>query len=123
MISFSCKRHSDCQGITVSELLDINTNNYCDLIEKSLAKNKDALKEISLLSIYDSASYEHGTVLVQIIEKVGEDFYVKSLGVLTSKEKNKIKSYLDVGLEYGGAKYKDKALKKFFPKVEAYLVP
>ncbi|KAA1242523.1 hypothetical protein F0000_25150 [Aquimarina sp. RZ0] len=126
IILVSCSgANKECiQGIKVSELLESATTNYsyCSLIKKSIDLDSEALIKISTLPVFDAAGYEHGYVLINIVEKIGEDKYIAIISNIKKEDKKTIKSYLEVGLEYGGNKsYKDKELKEIFPKLANHL--
>lgn len=128
MLSFTSCFRTNCpkiEGINVSELLYFAAENrsypLCDLVEKSVAKDKEALKALSLLNIYDAASYDHGILLVDMIKKVGSSVYIDALGELSKEEKEKIKMYLDVGVEYGKKYSKYNGVEELFPEVAVFL--
>ncbi|WP_152537511.1 hypothetical protein, partial [Aquimarina pacifica] len=62
----------------------------------------------------DPAGYDHGYVLVRLIEKIGKKEYLKAFEGLSLEEKKNILSYLREGLKYGGNKvYQYKKLDEF----------
>lgn len=124
-VFISCKNNCEINGIEISELLKISTNKpYCELVEKAINKDEQSLKEISELRILDGAGYEHGYVLIQIIEKIGEKKYVEIIKDFSTKEKETIYSYLRVGLEYGGNKlYKNRSVEDILPILSKNLKP
>lgn len=123
---FSCNPQCKVENIEVSELLMVSSTdkkyNYCELLEKSIKKDEPSIKEISLLNFDNAVCYDHGSILVDLINNIGEEKYIKALKELNIKEKNKVKSYLKVGLlYYENKKYKDKSFKEVFPKVYTFV--
>ena len=124
---FSCNNSgcNEIEGIRISKLLQVSAKNnsyrYCDLVEKSLKGEKASLKTLSLLDIGDAAGYDHGIILVKIIQEIGSTTYLESLGNMSEGEKQKVKSYLEVGVEYGEFG-DDLTLKEMLPKVYGYLI-
>jgi len=125
---FACNNDKckNVQDIVVSNLIletIDSSKNYCNLLDKAIRGDKSSIEKISLLNLYDGSGYDHGFVLIQLIEKIGEDSYIKALKKkgLSNDEKSKIKSYLDVGLEYGSKENKNKMLKDIYPNIHNYL--
>ena len=70
--------------------VNIDDSNYCDLVLQSLDKNRRSIVKISKVDLSDFASYQHGAVLVNIIEKYGEEEYVNEIfNNLSTEEKKK----------------------------------
>lgn len=113
----SCRNSCEINGIKISELIKVATDEpYCDLVKLSLENDVTALKKISRLNIRDGAGYEHGYIMIQIIENIGEKKYTNAIKDFSTTEKKDIYSYLQVGLEYGGNKlYRDKKVKDILP--------
>lgn len=103
----SCGDYS-CKNEVISEfLLEFaidNEYNYCQLYSESSKGDLESIKEISLLSFYDGLVYEHGLVLISLINKLGEDKYLESLTDTDIDERKKICSYLRAGLNHGNIK-------------------
>ena len=123
---FSCNPKCKVENLEVSELLMVSSTykkyNYCELLEKSIKKDEPSIKEISLLNFDNGVCYDHGSILVDLINNLGEEKYIKALKELNNKEKNKVKSYLEVGLlYYENEKYKDKSLEEVFPQVYTFI--
>jgi len=124
---FSCNPKCKIGSIEVSELLMVSSTdkkyNYCELLEKSIKNDETSIKKLSLLNFDNAVCYDHGSILVDLINNIGEEKYIKALKPLNNKEKNKVKSYLEVGLlYYKNEKYKDKSIKEVFPKIFAFTV-
>lgn len=118
-----------CDSISnfeVGELLLISSKeksyNYCNLLENAVKKDQKAIKRISLLEFDGSVGYDHGYVLVKLIDTIGENEYLEAIQNISTKEKRFIEGYLDVGLEYGNIKeFQGKPLKKVFPEIYNFL--
>jgi len=122
----NCNRHKSINGIVVSELLLIASNkqhiNYCKLLEEATKGNVSSIKQITLLDFYDGVGYDHSVVIVNLINLIGEDKFIQSLGTINEEQKNKIGSYLMAGLEYGdNPNLQGKAVKEAFPKIHNFL--
>lgn len=116
-ITIGCNNCSQVKGIKIPELLNRSVDeSYCKLLERALELDKDAIIEISVFDVFDSASYEHGYVLIRLIEKIGEEEYLKAIKNVSVEQKKSIESYLWAGLEYGGNKiYSNKKLNEVLP--------
>ena len=74
------------------------------------------------MDISDGASYDHGAVIVDLIEQVGEDIFVQALDSISLKQKEQIKSYIEAGLEYGShTEWNSQMFEDVFPKTYAFL--
>ncbi|WP_160112004.1 hypothetical protein [Aquimarina sp. AU58] len=113
----SCSNCREIQGIKISELLNRQIDDlYCDTLDKAIKLDKEAIIKISTYKISDAAGYDHGYVLISLIEKIGEQEYLKAIENLSLEEKSSIESYLWVGMEYGGNKiYEYKKLNEVLP--------
>lgn len=122
----SCNSKCSVGNIEVPENIVISSEekgvNYCELLEKSLQKEKSSTIKLSLLDFDNSLGYEHGSILVDLIRIIGEDEYIILLGKRTSIEKKKVEAYIEVGLMYHyDDEVKEKSIDKFFPKLNAFL--
>lgn len=118
----------DVKGIYVEEELRIVTEDYhgisyCQLLKKALDGNQDDIRKLILLDFSGAgaAGYEHGDVVVKLIDRLGEETIISSLGELTKEEKESIKSYIRVGLEYGNNPHQGQTLEQAFPRLNQYL--
>ena len=126
VIYFSGK---DVDGIYVEEELRIVTDDYhgfsyCKLLKKAIDGNQEDIKKLILLDFSNSgaASYDHGDVLVKLIDRLGEETIISSLGnQLTKEEKGRIEAYISVGLEYGSNPHQGQTLEVAFPLLNQYL--
>lgn len=119
----SCINGNKCNDIKISETLQNHVNNknikYCSFLKKALGGNEKSIKEFLLLDIQDSAGYDHGNVILKLIKKLGDDVVIKSVADVTSKEKKRILSYINVGFEYGD--FTDQDLKNSYPALYEFL--
>ena len=126
IIYFSGK---DVDGIYVEEELRIVTDlnhgfSYCKLLKKAIDGNQEDIKKLMLLDFSGSgeAGYDHGDVLVKLIDRLGEEKIISSLGSqLTKEEKNEIEAYIVVGLEYGSNPHHGQNPEEAFPLLYEYL--
>jgi hypothetical protein len=121
LVTFAaCKPKCEVKGISVSELLMTNAEerniDYCGILSLASSNDKSAIKQISLLEFENAVGYDHGIVLVELIEKIGENNFIVGIKKLTIGERNRVKSYLEVGIEYGETDG-EHDLKKRFPKL------
>ena len=77
MCFISCIRHEVVNGIVVSELLNSAAEkqnvNYSKLLKKAIEGDENSIKQLVLLNFYDASGYDHGAVIVDLIEIIGED--------------------------------------------------
>ena len=122
----ACWGHKEINGIEVSELLLVVSEeqniDYCKLLNEATKGNESSIKKIALLKIDDAAGYDHGAVIVDLIEVIGEDKFIESIKTINHSEKKRIKGYLEVGIEYGGnPNIQGQTLKEVFPKINEVL--
>ncbi len=91
---------------------------YCSLIEKSLKSNSKAIKELSLLSFDAGFAYEHGAVLIEVIDSIGEDEYARLIIQLPNRKRKEVFYSLRAGFDYTqNPNYRNSNLKKSFPEL------
>ncbi len=121
----SCKGQNCNKDYISNYLIDYSEErnyNYCELVNQSLENDSYSIRSLSLLEFYDGMTYEHGAVIIEIINKIGEEKYLKALNNISPDEKVKLKSYLHAGFDFTqNVNFKDKNLKTSFNKVYAYL--
>ncbi|MBO4721322.1 MAG: hypothetical protein J5629_00135 [Muribaculaceae bacterium] len=119
----------DVKGIYVDEGLRIATDNhwginYCNLLDKAIDGDNKSIRELSLLDYSGDGepAYDHGNVLVKLIDCIGEKKFISALGNnLSTKERNAIRGCLLVGLEYGDNKHIGQTINDAFPLVDIFL--
>ena len=109
-------------GIYVSESLLIVSEeqgiDYCKLLSKAVNGDDVSIVQLSILKIYESAGYDHGAVIVDLIERIGEDKFIHSLKIGSAEQINLVKRCIEAGIEYGNnPSLHGKAFKEVFPKV------
>jgi hypothetical protein len=93
--------------IPISDTLKYSLGNeydgYVALINKSATKDSISLnKFLTINDIFDGSSYEHGWVLVQLMIKIGDSTFYKSVICLTQSQKESLKGFFRAGLDgYG----------------------
>jgi hypothetical protein len=120
-----CRQDCTIRGIYVSEILVISAErlgyNYCELLENSLDGDTTAMNTLLTLEIMDAPSYDHGSVIVDLIQIIGEDNFIKYLKRLNPQKQVEVSGLILVGLEYGSnIKATNKKAAEIFPKIYAY---
>lgn len=122
----NCNNVQNCDKSYVSKYLIDYSNerdySYCELIDKSLDNNVNSIREFSLLNFSDGMTYEHGVVILEIINKVGENQFLKAIDNISVTEKMKIKAYLDAGFDLSeNPRFENKSLKSSLQEIFNYL--
>ena len=120
----------DVKGIYVDEELRIATDyhwgiNYCKLLDDAISGDDKSIRELSLLNYSGDGepAYDHGDVLVKLIDRIGEDKFISAFGNdLSARDKKSIRNYLSVGLEYGDNKHGGQTINEVFPLVDKFLL-
>ena len=101
----------------------IDEDMYCTLLEDALHYDSISLKKFVTLDkmIDGEAGYCHGIIIVELIERVGEDFFIESLNTISLDKKKDILAYIRVGIAYRHAEIDDRTPKEVFPKVSLFL--
>lgn len=91
-------------NIEVSESIIAQTSYkqiaYCELLKDAINGDSNSLIEFLNIDIYEGASYDHGVVLVQLIDYIGEEKFLKLTNTASKKIKEKTLYNLEVGLLY-----------------------
>lgn len=124
---FTACLESNVNGIIISETLRSNQSHIenkelKNIINSCLKKEPKAFRDILNFNCGDGAGcYDLGYILTQIIYKIGEDNYLKSISKLSKHEQINLSSFIRVGLEYGDNDYDGKMdnlrIEKEFPKI------
>lgn len=103
--------------------INVNGKSYCDLVNEAMKGDKECVLELSEVSVGDFASYQHGAVLIEIIDKISESEYLNIINQLDNKERRAIYySYIWAGLEFTpNPKYKKKHIEIAFPELAKQL--
>ncbi|HYF02491.1 MAG TPA: hypothetical protein VEC36_03890 [Patescibacteria group bacterium] len=73
---------------------------YCDLINESFDGNEKSIVQLSLVDVYDGATYEHGEVLIELIHNMSERKYTRLIEKLSLSDQKEIYYYLLAGLDF-----------------------
>ncbi|HZH88779.1 MAG TPA: hypothetical protein VFD78_06325 [Chitinophagaceae bacterium] len=129
-ISYSCNIDNCSKNLSFKldyhlfEKIKINNRTYCELVNGALEGNEILILDLSKVSIDDFGSYQHGAVLIDIIDKITIGEYLKIISSLTKKEKKQLYYTIWAGLEFTpNPKYKDKRMENVFPELSELLSP
>ncbi len=95
----------------------INGYNYCELVNKALKGDEKALLYLTRVRVADGATYQHGAVMIELIEHVSEEKFMNIIQEISFEDQSVLYySYLRAGLEYtNNPKYINKTSKEAFP--------
>jgi hypothetical protein len=93
--------------IPISNTLELGLgskySSYVKLLNKSASGDSDALHEFLLIDyLSDGSGYDHGSVIVELIKKIGDNSFSTALGKLDEKQLNNVKDYVKAGLDGPG---------------------
>jgi hypothetical protein len=108
---------------TVTNWDDEHSKLYSKLLRQSIRGDEKSIKQLSLLSTDGAVSYDHGVVLIKLIDKLGEANYLSAIRGMSVKEKALLKAYLDAGFTYGDYGKSGVSLKDVYPNLEIALSP
>lgn len=97
---------------------------YCKLVKKSLKKDLSSIKRLALLDYDGGYSYEHGMILLDIVDRIGENVFIESLKDISSKQKRIVLMYLYAGIDLRNSQKNDNnyTLKSSYPNIYYYLI-
>lgn len=126
----SCK-NENVDGIIIGDTLfihqSVSENSRMEkLIKKALKNDKSAILELTEFPNGGAASsYDLGFVITQIIYRIGEENFAKSITELQPKNLANIEGLIGVGLEYGDNNYDgemdETRIENEFPKLHQIL--
>lgn len=124
-----CSYEKSVQGISVPSVIFSSLQNhkikdvdYCKLLDKSLRKDSASLNKFVTLDCFDGeAGYCHGTIIVEVIERIGEEYFIYSTQKLPINKRKEILSFIDVGIHYRYDYVDSRTTKDVFPKVFSVL--
>ena len=125
-ISFHQKDKS-VSGIYVSELLITVSNeryhtDYCKVLKKAVGNDPVSIKKLVLLEFYGGSSYDHGSVIVELIALLGEDTFLKAISSISYQQKKHLAAMIRAGLEFGNnPKLQDLSFEEAFPHIFDYV--
>ncbi len=93
-----------------------NNRNYILLLNKSIDGDSISLsKFLKIDYIYDAAAYDHGYILLQLLEKIGDTQLSKELQKLNKTEIKTVQNYFNLGMD-GIDSQEVQQLQKNYPK-------
>ena len=80
--------------------LDEEYDEYVKCINNSISGDKEALyKILTFGDLYDGAGFEHGWMLLMVLDKIGDENFSKGLAKLKSHQLVEAESYILAGLD------------------------
>ena len=103
----------------------IDGSTYCELVNQSLDGNEKAIINLSKVNVHDGAGYEHGAVLIEVIDRISEEKYVGLLkDSFKTQDIGKVFAYLRAGLDFtDNPKYNRKKVEEAFPLLSKIVGP
>lgn len=125
-LMISCDGKNICENSANIEvekvLLEMADGNYCSLLKQSINRDVKSIKEFCRLTSDEKTGFYHGEVLVKLIDKLGEDFFIESISDFNRDDKYKLSQYIYIGFfQEGRYKLKTRNTKDVFPKVYDFL--
>jgi len=113
-------------GNTLYEQQDLSTNKrFADLIKRTLSRDSAALIELINFNCGGAAGcYDLGSVITQIVNRIGEYKFLKMVSQFSNQQKLQIRNFIVVGLEYGyrlNVDMENKTIDKQFPEIDKIL--
>lgn len=115
----SACNQNEVQNITIGKTL-VENHSYSQ--NRLLIKNIEGVlaqesKFLPMLLEYDcggaAGCYGLGNVIVQIINKIGEEKFIAMVKELNNAEKEELRGFINVGLEYGDSLHKNRKNRTF----------
>ena len=121
----SCNNRANNE-LKIPELLLLytkeNSIDYRDMLNNAISGDLVAIREFSLQNFRDAVAYDHGCLLLDLINVIGEETFIMALNAISDKQKIVVKGYIIAGLEYGNHHNPEPAdFKVVFPKIFAFL--
>ncbi|MFD2907176.1 hypothetical protein ACFSX9_00365 [Flavobacterium ardleyense] len=102
--------------------IKVNGNTYCELVNGAFLGDELCIANLLKVDVKDFASYQHGAVLIELIDKIGEVDFLNKTAILSRKEKKNIYYSIKAGLEFiPNIKYHKKHLHSIFPLISKKL--
>lgn len=128
LLSCSVKEY---KGIKIPYSIYIRTDfldrKVRNVIKSALNSNPNTFKDYIKLSetVDGESAYDLGFVLTQIINRIGEDEFLELTKNLNSNEKQLLRGFIEVGLEYGDNNYDgemdDERIENIYEKINSGL--
>lgn len=116
VFSVSCNR----PALVIPDTLELQLRNrdsyrhYVKLVNRAMAKDTIALQELLMIDdLSDAACYEHGDILIQLLENLGDEQYSKVLSSIPTKQKVFLRGYFEAGMDIRKLEYKIRIDKEY----------
>jgi len=120
VITNSCNYR--CENTNLIKIKTILNKNYCELINESLNKDELSFNTLLRLKVNDKDIYNHGEVLLQIIDLNGEKFTIMCIDNFDKLQKFRLRIYLGAGLQKTNLnKFEGKSFDNVFPELNTKL--
>ena len=101
---FACTEGSNVRGIAVSqEIIDGAYEvgiDYCDLYKDALDGDVASIRKYATIDKFQSGCiYVHGVYLIRLIDRIGDDAFLKAIEGISDDEKIWIESYIQGGMD------------------------
>lgn len=122
----SCNKENHCKNsadIKIdSILLKMADGNYCSLLNQAIDKDKEGIKQFSRLTADEKSGFYHGEVLIQLIDKLGEEFFIEAISDFNYQDKYKLRMYIYIGFfQMDLYRLKREKIENVFPKLAEFL--
>ena len=103
-VQLGCTEGCNVRGIVVNQEIidggDMKGINYCLLFGKALDRNTPCIREFSTIDTFEGGFiYVHGVYLIRLIDRIGENSFVKALEGTSKRERMKIDMYIKAGMD------------------------
>ena len=96
--------------------IEVNGDTYCEMVNKAFNNDDEIILVLSKMELYDFAAYQHGAVLIEIIDCYSEQKYCDLISRLSELEKKHIYYTVRGGLEFTpNNKFQNKDIQDVFP--------
>lgn len=128
LLFFSCKNNcNSVHGILIWKenliVADENGFSYCELVEKALLNDDDAISKLlsDKLGFGAASAYGNADVIVHIIDRLGQDKFITHIEKLPDFELKSVKGSISAGLEYSSdTKFVEKKISEIFPTINKF---
>ena len=99
---------------TLEIALDSNLTNYVELLNSSFKGDTLSLSEFLKIDyIYGAASYDHGEIVLQVLEKLGDEKFNNTVLTLSNKQQTNLKMYILTGMDRNDSLFNASLSEKF----------
>lgn len=124
ILFFGCQKtnYVKVESIEVPEVLIVSKKNYKKLVIEAKRGDINSINEMLSLDFGSDMQFYNGIVVMQIIDEIGEDLFIKKINRYSNYEKLRLLSILEAGFfENKLEKFKDKKVSDVFPKLKKFL--